>query len=292
MANKQKFPLVSAKDLYTDGWKIPFQYAMYRAAEHFKKPERERVTLSDNIIHGYLDEVGKINEQKYKIGFDNTFPLVSAYKGFANDPTIIDTMYTVEAYDHEFPVFVRDKNDSHPTDKMLSTAIETVRDQKKSPYDERNKTDKFYYQPFDIKAAPKYTRGDISNEALFPEPLRFRRWFVMDDMWRIQQYGKIKEEKPITIDGTTYTVRHYEKPDKWNSFIYWAIGDKIYDAIDGPFDIVQEKIIKTLPPPARQYITKEEYKMIARVRRSFFTNFSRKPLVFDLTEEPGYHNAA
>ncbi|MFH1364097.1 MAG: hypothetical protein ABIH52_00410 [Candidatus Aenigmatarchaeota archaeon] len=292
-SSKIKYPFVNIKDFLEGGWKVPIYYAAHRTADYLRDsyqeslpPSDKRSKLSIGLID-YLNWQSTLYEQRAISRANKTFPKLMAWRGFYNDPTEIDTMFTVEMYDHEFPVFIRDKNDPLPTDSELIKNIQTVRDKMKSPYDPRGAIDELYDEEFDGIPAQKYTRGDIKNDDLFPEPLRLRQWLVKDDTWRIQQYGDFKP-KSMTVDGISYTVREYMKPNKINSFVYWAIGDKIYDFVDAPFDVIQATLIKNSPPGFRQFITKEEYKMIAKIRRSFFTNGSRRRLVYDLTEEPGY----
>ncbi|MFH1978102.1 MAG: hypothetical protein ABIJ92_02150 [Candidatus Aenigmatarchaeota archaeon] len=288
MIELKKYPLVDTKELFDDGgWQVPFHYAIHIAAKGFSKPPEERISKFDKALHAGLDWIEEQYFQRALTGFNKTFPKLSAYRGFFNNPTNLETMYTVVHKGHELPIYLRDSNDPRPTDSMLADNIKVVRDTDVSPYDQRAKVENFYDSEFGAVAAPKFTRGDIENEKLFPEPLRFRGWFIKDDMWRMQQYGEMKERK-VSAEGGDFTVREYSLPDKWNSFWYWAIGDKIYDIIDAPFDTIQEQLIAKSPPAFRQYLTKEEYKMIAGIRRSLFNPRTSTPLTFDLTELRGY----
>jgi len=285
-APDRKYPIIDLHEFHEGGWKTPFYYLASRAIRGVTKPEDERVTNLENAFYGALDATSKYYDQRARIGFHETFPKIAAYRGFVNDPTNIDSIYTVELEDHELPLYMRDENDPLISDQIAEDGIRHVRDKWKSTYDDKPRAiEQLYDESFDGSAAPKYTRNDINNEKLFPEPTRFRRWLVMDDTWRMQQYGDLLEESSYNVDGVNYTVRHYKKPDKSNSFWFWFWGDKIYDFVDAPFDLVQEKLIEQLPPSFRQFITKEEYKMIARLRRSFYRNWERNPLTYDLTEK-------
>lgn len=280
------YPFVDYAKFQTDFWTMTKAYFKRTVASLFKTDPEKRETVISKLLGAVVDSVYTMNEQEFCVKWQEIFPKVAAWQAFAESPADIKFMYTLEykrnGNTYEVPIYLQAGKDTDPTDEMIAKAIDTVRDTHESPYNDESAST-FYRAGFSKIGAEKFTRGDFKR---LPDPKNFRRWFVMDECWNMQQQGRVKEvkEKKDT-KGTKWTVRKYGQEPAMSKFLYWAIGDKIYDMIDAPFDPMQRYMEKAgLPPDAQQTLIKEEYKMIAGIRRSFMRGTGRYPLDFDLTD--------
>jgi len=289
MTERPDFPIVNWEKLHEGGWKIPFYRMGVSLVDRYNTDPSERTGFFSKALGGYLDTQKRLWTQEARTRYQNTFPFIAAHQGFSSGPTEIDRLYTVEVSDetgtHELPVYVKEEGDTLPSRDLLGKNISYAVEERESPYNRKGVMSAFYKGDFSGKAAEKYTRGDIKDSHLFPEPDRLKRWLCMDDAYRLQQRGELYNEDDFSIDGISYKVRVYKRPEKerWDSWLYWAFGDKLYDLIDAPFDAIQKRLGGFSPDFAYE-LTKNEYKTVAAIRRSFFRNKNRLPLSFDLTK--------
>jgi len=283
------YPFIDFNDLRKNWYKIPYHYTMTKILRPLQTPSGERESLPSILYGGLVDALLTNNEQKLNVELRDSFPKIRVWQDFANSPSKIQEIYTVEWGSKELPIHLRAIGGPEATNEELKKGITFVRDKKtvdnytQSPYNEvrgdYHITD-FERKSFTDMAADKYTRGDFGT---FIDPARFNPWFIKDDTWYIQQKGQIKtQEKKINVDGTDYTVRSYERPNRLNMWWYWFVGDQIYDAIDVWFDPIQRLAEKLLTEEAQQTFVREEYKMIAGIRRSVFDSPGRYDLAYEL----------
>lgn len=286
MAELEQFPLVDFEKLD----KVPSIVGNYVAAEGLgyigdaMEPEKgQKETLPHSLLRGAINSTAQMNRQKYITGINDVAPGLAVQKRFSEGASKIEKLYCVEYDGFDVPVYMTEKEDIAPNDDVLTKNVKSIKDNLRSAYDEKGMIIELYNDNFGNKAASKYTRGDVDK---IEDVLEFRNWFIRDDTWLMQQYGDRihDDEKTIEVDGESFYVKVYARPSTLQTWMYWAVGDKIYDFIDAGFDPVQEEIEKYLSPDARQLMLKEEYKVITSVIRSVFS--SRSPeLRYDLRKE-------
>ena len=265
----EKFPLIDFEQFSEmGGWRLPFLYAGYKIAEHLRdRLEKDRTDKKKSILGELMNSYRIKWSQDFDTVVANAFPKPYAWYRFSEGASTIDVLYTVEHGGLEYPVYMLREDQRKPEEKELAENIEYVVKNGESPYESVEKIRPFYNDNFSKKAAVKLTRGDFSRLA---DPRHFTRWFVMDDTWLIQQYGKEIERMEISTSAGRKTVKAYKRPGKGAVFSYWFAGDLIYDLIDGPFDVIQRRIEKYMNEDAERVFLKNEYKMISGVIRSLF----------------------
>jgi|GEM_PF-1843171 len=285
---REGYPFIDFKDLSRNWYTMPIHYGLVKLFSLYTTPPEDRGTLASKIVGGMCDSGKKLNQQQLSSKLMDSFPKIMVWNDFANSTSIINEIYTVGWSNKEIPVYFRAKGGPAATDDVISEGIRFVRDKKtvknriQSPYNSISGNydiNKFYRQGFSRLAADKFTRGDYDT---FIDPSTFNPWFVRDDSWYIQQYGTKTVEKNLTVDGTTYKVKCYEKPEKFSMWWYWFVGDMVYDFIDSFFDPVQETVGRLFTTEAQQDFVKSEYRMIAGVRRSMFDSPARLDLAYEL----------
>jgi hypothetical protein len=286
MEGLKKYPLLDGTEFAKDGLGMVFDYALYKLINAVKPSEQSRTTKKKKVFGALLDNIEIAYRQNFREKYQRVTPKIAAWSRYADGASTVEDLYTVELHGAELPVYIMSEKDTEPTDDTLAENIKTVRDTKTSPYNERDQIIPYYYGRFSDIAAEKYTREDLNN---IEDPHEFRKWLVRDDTWKIQQWGKRdpSKEKVIMVDGVPYQTKVYTRPGKLRSWLYWAVGDKIYDAIDAPYDPLQKRVEKGMTPDARQILLKQEYKAITTAIRAFFSIFftGRTPqLQYDLTD--------
>jgi hypothetical protein len=273
-----------------NGLKIPFYYAIKKALTPIKKNLESYVMsggdlITNMLIYPVVSGIQNLAEQQFGAKSQEVFPKFRAWYDFSRGASTIERLYTV-AYTvggvtREFPLYITAGGDPQPTDDKLESGIKTVIDDHKSPLNGTEIGGEFYRSDFSLIGAEKYTRGDFKK---LVEPGFFRKWFIRDDTWLIQQYGErdLTLERDVLVNGTTHHVNVYKRPSEFLYLIYWGVGDKIYDIIDTPYDPLQKYIEKRIPKQAQQILLRDEYKTIAGVRRGLF-NTARTPLEYDMT---------
>lgn len=262
-----KYPFINSGEFLRHGWKLPACYVTYKSCLLIGNALGEEHPLAS-----LFNMFGILFNQKYKSTAQTTLPKVMAWYGFAQGGSVVDEMYTAEIGGHEFPVYLKRKQEPLPSppdfQTLLENHIKIVIKTGKSPYNDPLVANldigRYVNQNFLAFSSDKFTRGDVRNKLIDPD--KSRRWFVKDDTWPIQQYGERKDLGTITIAGNSFKIRNYKRPSPFMVWLYWAAGDKIYDFIDAPFDPVQE----LFPADVQQILVYQEYKGIAGVRRTVF----------------------
>jgi hypothetical protein len=270
-----QYPFVDAKEFRKDFWGLLKDYAIYNVIDAVKPSYKTRERSKGmNALGRLLDSQELMYEQSFFEKKNRIFPKLAAWNRFSKGASKIDRLYTVEMYGIEMPVFMSKKGDEDPTDEILTENIRSAKRDKESVFNQKKMILNLYDDKFSDVAAEKYSRSDMSKRE---DPYEFRNYFIRDDSWLIQQYGKRdeKREKEIDVDGERYQIKVYMKPSRWRNWLYWAIGDKIYDIIDAPFDPIQKRAEKNMTPDARQIMLREEYKVITSLIRALMR--SRSP---------------
>lgn len=282
MAELKKYPFFDSKKLGEEGFALVKDYAIYKAIDWLKPAEDKRKTKAWKIFGEALDSTQEFHKQGYITKLNSVAPKVAIWKRYSEGASNIDKLYTVHIHGAELPVYITEKGDEKPTEDTIKENIKKARDTKKSTFNKKSEIISFYNGNFSNQAAKKYSRGDFDK---IEDQAEFRKWFVRDDTWLIQQYGKRvhEEETSVNLDGMNYDVRVYTKPGKFMNWLYWAIGDKVYDFVDAPFDIIQERIEGELGKDARQILLKNEYRAITGLMRALFSTKSPE-LNYDCTE--------
>jgi hypothetical protein len=282
MAELQKYPLWDSKKLADEGFGLVKDYVFYKAIDWLKPPEEERKTKAWKIIGEALDSTQEFQRQGYITKLNSVFPKLAIWNRYSEGASKIEKLYTVQIHGAELPVYITEKGDEKPKEDSIRENIKKARDVKESPYNDKGSMIRYYNDNFSNKAATKYSRGDFDK---IEDQAEFRKWFVRDDTWLIQQYGDRlhEDEMDVDLDGISYHVKVYSKPSRLMNWFYWAAADKIYDFVDGPFDVIQDRIEAELGTDARQLLLKNEYKAITGLIRSLFSTRSPE-LNYDCTE--------
>ena len=197
MSERPSFPIVNWEEFHKGGWKVPFYNIGTKLIHNYNIEPSERTSTLSKIIGGYLDTQERLWTQNAKTKYQSTFPFIAAHQGFASGPTEIERLYTVEVSDetgtYELPVYVKEEGDTLPKRELLGKNITYAVGEMESPYNNESMA-KYYKGEFSGKAAEKYTRGDIKDAHLFPEPKRLEKWLAMDDVFRLQQRGVLYQE--------------------------------------------------------------------------------------------------
>jgi hypothetical protein len=281
MTDLPKYPFIDRTQFNKDALGMLKNYIIYKAINRLKPEEDKRKTRFYDIFGSLLDTTQTFHRQNFLEKCQRIFPKITTWYNFSEGASNVQELYTTVIDGAEFPVYLRGPKDTIPTDETLNQNIKIARDTKKSFYNERNAVLDLYDHEFSNIAAEKYSRCDFKN---IEDPHEFRKWFVRDDTWLIQQYGEraVSDEKEIELEGKSYHVNVYKRPNKFRTWLYWAIGDKIYDIVDAPFDPLQKRIETNMPADARQLMLKTEYKVITNLIRSLFVR--KKPqLQYDAT---------
>lgn len=288
---KDDLNFVNFNQLNELGLSTAWNYAMYSGTklvyDTLKIDEKiQKGGIFSSLVGGFIKSKLFQYREGYSKNLPKMFPIIDVWQRFYEGSSTIGELYTVEIDGYELPVYMRDIEEKkpEPDEKMLKGAIKTIAEKGVSPYNTIESLDDFYNSNFSTLAAVKYTRGDFQSDML-EDPRKFREWIIKDDTWLIQQKGDIKNTKDVTLDnGKKVNINVYGRPSGLNMWLYWFAGDKIYDFIDAPIDPIQ-KIMETYSRDAGQLFLKEEYKMIAGIRRNFFCS-GRKKLLYDVTDLP------
>jgi hypothetical protein len=286
-----KYPFVSWKAFAENGngLKLPVYYVLGKSLEPVRESLESYVMAGGDLITNLLvypvvTSLHNWSHQQFDVKSQEVFPKFRAwydfYKGASNINKLYTVTYTVGGLTREFPLATTAVGDPVPTGEKLKEGIKTVINEYKSPLNGAEISE-FYRKEFSLIAAEKYTRGDFTK---LEDPMFFRKWFARDDTWLIQQYGErdVTLESDLIVNGTTHHVNVYGRPSEFITWIYWAVGDKIYDAIDTFYDPLQKYMEGKIPAQAEQIMLRDEYKAIAAVRRGLF-NTARTPLEYDMT---------
>lgn len=285
-----KYPFINFKAFAenNNGMKLP----LYYIANKITKPVRESMQsyvmaggdfFTNVVLYPAVNTIENWTGQQFHTKSQEVLPKIRAWYDFSEGASTINKLYTishtVSGVTREFPVFATEPGDVQPTDDKLEKGIRTTIDENRSSMN--GDISNFYRKQFSLIAAEKYTRSDFAK---LEDPMAFRKWFVRDDTWIIQQYGNrdLTLEKDLIVDGNTHHVYVYDRPSDFLTWLYWAVGDKVYDFIDGFYDPLQSYMEGKIPPQAEQIMIRDEYKAIARVRRGLF-NSARTPLEYDMT---------
>ncbi len=285
----RKYPFVDGKKLNEDfGDVIGSLIKYYITQGVYQGFNVEANAQTGGVGWKIVDGIMKGMKFGYKENFNNKWPdilpKIAVWKRFADSSTNIGKLYTVEMSGFEFPVYMIDNAGKLPDPSMelLNKNIDEIAETGKSPYNGIEEMVKFYNNDFSRLAAGKFTRGDFESSML-EDPRQFRKWLMRDQTWLIQQYGDMVDEIPVTLEnGATVKVRVYDSTNSITNWLFWFVGDQIYDLIDAPLDPLQRKV-EEYSRDAGQIFLKTEYKAISGITRSFFTS-GRLPLLYDITD--------
>jgi hypothetical protein len=256
-----------------------YDYGAYKLIEKYNPKQSERKTKVSKTIGGSLDLYGSIRKSNFVAKFPRVTPKVAVWKDFSDGASKLDRLYTVEIHGAEMPVYMAERKDPEPTDEMLEENIKFARDKKESQYNATEKTVPFYDEDWTRAATNKYTDQDFE---LLEDKKEFRKWLVRDDTTLWRQFGKLDKEKELQVDNAKYNVKVYKKPGRFITWLYWAAGDQMYNAIDTLYNPLQKWLLKG-PKDLVQYLLKLEYKAISGARRTLFSR-QYPQLAYDLTE--------
>jgi hypothetical protein len=287
----RKYPFVDFERLRKDFGDVVGSILKYHLVEGvYQALNVEGNAETGGIGWKIIDGVMKGMKFGYKGNFKNKlpdmFPKIAVWKRFADSTANIGKLYTVEMSGFEFPVYITDSAGKLPDPSMelLSKNIDEIAETGKSPYNSIEEMVKFYNNDFSRLAAGKFTRGDFESSML-EDPRQFRKWLMRDQTWLVQQYGDVVDEISVTLEhGATAKVRVYDSTSSMTNWLFWAVGDQIYDFIDAPLDPLQRKV-EGYSRDAGQIFLKTEYKAISGITRAFFTS-NRLPLLYDVTDLP------
>lgn len=282
----EKFPFVSFSGIKENGLTAAKEYVMYNIFNGLYGALGIKEKADDSFLGGLIDTLFSANMLRYKAGYTNRvpkmFPLPYVWKRFAESPSDIDKVYTAKMAGYQFPVYLMDDKGKipEPSDELLKENIDKTAETGATPYNERDIAVK-HYKDFSTLAAKKYTRGDFER---LEDPDTFKKWFVRDDTWLIQQKGELIGTKTITTDkGVPVEINIYKKPGKFETWKYWFVGDIIYDFVDAPLDRSIQPLIETYVPDKVQEFLRKEYTAISALRRKFI-NGGRTPLLYDVSD--------
>ncbi len=276
--------------------------------------EEPPVSMFSEYVYGglsaLLNVVSTVNRHAYKSKLAELFPKAAAWFGFSEGTTVTDEMYTVEMplldqhgneldQRGEFVIAIKPKKTDRtprpedPTVEQLKAGIQSIKQNGKSPFNETGQnalSHQLYNDNFDLYSIKKYTRGD--SERVKP-PLQLRGWIARRDLFITHAAGRVVDTQTVNVqnidpaDNTNYVVRRYKKPGRIRNWWFNVVGDKVYDTLDYMWDMIQHE---KLPEQALQKFLKEEFKVIDKVARIPFRNYSRLPLFFDRVQGMGEHN--
>lgn len=294
------YPLINTQATLGDYLALPLNYALAKLSEYGYEKVRERRV--EQYRRGeppsrFLGAIDRLLEQaktgftqQFDVGVQKISPRIAIYRAFWNGASAADRLYTVEFEDagliYEMPVYLKKEEQEEPSTELLQENIKKIVTAKVSPYNDELSQ---FYQPLFNYGVVKYTRNDYNA---FLDQVTWRKWLVRMGLWNHQQFG-IEEGRwslTMTTGNTTrdYTIRQYSRPGLLNRFLYWFLGDLVYDVIDWPFDRIQEATEVAIdngwaPHTLRDDLVAAEYKGISGLLRTLFRNYLRHPLEFDLS---------
>lgn len=294
---RKEYPIVRGKEL-KNAWRLPLYYMGKEICKNISSswfPEQSRTDLLNNTLGTFFDAMCVTYNQQFGVGMYSTFPRIRVFSAFSDDATNIERVYTLEVDDlgvtYELPVYLQKFDEDKPTDAILTRNADFTKQHGISPY---NKIESMatgyirkYFNQFGIE---KFSRGDFKRY-FHDEPEKFFRWIGRDSTWHIVQYGdrdaatesalppmaagKIKVYETTTkTSGFWYDLGRVmgdDSPSSWSSFLYWQLGDWIYDGVDllfGPAEAILTA--SNIPKPAVRTIMDLEYKVAAASRRGLF----------------------
>jgi hypothetical protein len=270
--NKPSFPFIDRK--YSKNiWRIPIYWGISRLFKPLVDATSGSPDKGTQILNAALGMVYNWTGQLSDLYFRKGMPKLAAWRGFANGQSTMKVMYTIEVGNFEMPIF------EHSTDP-----VELIRRNFAISPDGEYVVSRFNRKlgGYCSKGASwvkdgsalKYTRGDYGD--LIDADLA-NNWFARDYTWDMQQFG------PVTGTATigSFLIKSYGRPSKMGTFFRNMIGDKIYDVLDIPFDMLGPAGLGLISRGAQQAYKDSEYKAIAAVRRSVIQT-PRKNLAYDL----------
>jgi len=283
---KQTYPIVSFGGVREHAFPAVKEYMLHAIVKGIYNASGVEAHAEDNLLMSTVDSFMNATILRYHAGYTNRvpkmFPLPYVWERFAESPSDIDKVYTAEMANFEFPIYLMDDagKKPEPSDELLRENIDKTAETGATPYNDANMLIS-HYKDFSTLAANKYTRGDFAR---LEDVQEFRKWFVRDDTWLIQQLGEVVETKTVTTEkGKDVKVNVYKKPGRFETWKYWVVGDIIYDLVDAPLDKTVQPLIQTYVPDREQEFLKKEYTAISAMRRNMFSG-ARLKLLYDVTD--------
>lgn len=269
--NKPSFPFIS-KQYAKDIWRIPVYWGISKIFEPLVNATSGSTDKGTQIMNAFLGMAYNWSGQLSNVHFRNAMPKIAAWRGFARGQSDMKEMYSIDVGGFEMPVFVYDAN-----------PVELIKKNFTISPDGQYVISRFNRKLGDFckrttwlqdGAAAKYTRGDYKE--LIDASLA-NDWFAREFTWDMQQFG------PITATGNVgpFSVNKYGRASTMGIWFRNMVGDKVYDALDIPFDMLGPAGLGVISRGAQQVFKDSEYKAISAVRRSLIQS-PRKNLQYDL----------
>ncbi len=224
------------------------------------------------------------------------FPLVGVHHDYGKGSSGIEVLYTAELNGYEFAIHAVKEGEQAPSQEILVNRARNLKSERKSPYQEKGAIMPLYRDGFSDPGAPHLTLEDFP--IVTPDPTMLYSWFVRDEMWTIQQFGKELEfdngQTEIDVDGLK--VRKYGRPKARSIWFSWEVINLLYKSFDPAYRLGKyfgsEKDKDRNKNPITQYLFEQQYKSVTRAYRALRKNPKRKPFVFDLTKAEPIRNSA
>lgn len=283
--------IVSLPAYYYLGQLAGYAYGKVHRAQIERARRGEPPSKFLGTIDNLLEQAQTAFSQTFDATLQKTSPRLAVYRAFWRGASAVERLYTVEFEDaglmYEVPIYLRRKGQEKPSDKHFSEQIDKVVTTKMSPYNDGTSE---YYDPLFEFGVVKFTNGDYNK---FIDQGTWTKWLVRNGLWHQQQFGKQEDHRQMTIgtgpSAQTFWVNEYSQPSGFSRFLYWFVGDQIYNLMDIPFKNVEQLVEVAvgggqLAHSINDNLVRIEFKAISGMLRNFFRRY-RYPLELDLSPE-------
>lgn len=239
MYHKKSYPWIADKVSVSDAvYEICKNYVVGKAsgfAASLISATDDPKTLSEiskYLLHKTLLEKSKGTAAANEAKINSSFPKVGSLLDFLDGSSELKVVYTGEFDGKQVPIYLAKDEEAEPTDDELKKAIEHVKGEKRSPYQDSGyrALNQFYRENFSSPGLDVLLNEDTAKDAYVPDPSFIKDWVVRDEIGDLAGGGI--EDK--TYERTAYgvKVRRFYRQSKFDIFLRWSARDLAYDFFD------------------------------------------------------------
>lgn len=202
---------------------------------HLITPEKEPKTLSGLINYTIGTSLSKKSQgyaEANELEVNKSFPKVSALLDFLDGSSTIQAVYTAEFQGKQVPIYLSSKKEQEPSDEELKAAIEHVKKEKRSPYQDGSykALSPFYRKDFNSPGLDVLFNEDTGRDSYIQDPSFAVDWVIRDEIGDIARAG-IEDGKYSKV-AYGAKIRKFFRPSKATIFAGWSVRDLAYDFFD------------------------------------------------------------
>lgn len=238
-------------------------------AVHPHVPEDTRLKkAAKRMLGAYINSRSKAIETDF-----NAFsPKLAAIDDLRRGANETESMYVVAdpATGKEIPIYMQEKGHSLPNDldNALSENIRYVMRERESHYNDQTLSE-FFRGGFSEPGGEWVTLENYPDMCIDTE--RFKKWWTRDGTNNMSKYGEVLENRTLTVDGTTYSIKKYGDTGEWDKFKYWLVTGLAFRATE-PFFAGPKKAAHKLSTEFGQWFFEEQYKFVSGMTRTLLGN--------------------